>query len=690
MRGIWAVILLFAPGLADAEALQIKAADHDAFSRIVFYGQTANDWAVLKTSEGYLLRQPNAEFDTSQVFQRMSKTRVSDLIATDDGVFLNVACDCNANAFFLAPDMVVIDINDGSGTDLGLARAALTPKQRAGLQAALAKPKAKVQPVDLQQLEKDNELSEAISIAEALLIEQLGRAASQGLASPREQTVPVDPQRITPMTPRVPSIESDVLTTSSTIDFVDPEAEEAERHAAECLSENWLPSREWSRTGVFTDGLAELRTELADPTDAISPARQLALARHYLAHGFTLEAVDIVADNTSQEADTLRHLALLIDQSDNPTRWLSVPDDCPGTSAIWQILSSPTDQVSDETKQNALQALPRLPLDLARIVVPRLIEIAYLAEQPKLAADFASQLRYLIGPDAQTLSNTLPVASLAASSEQVKLLELARSSNPESSEALVAYVALQFGEQKPLPADIPNLIDAYAFESKGTPLGADLERARIMASGLAGDFGALFGSLQNKQEDIELLTGAFALLAKNSSDIQFLRHSAQEVPALNANLHLKIAERMMTLGFFDLAHIWLPNDMTPETRLMRARVFLESDRFEDALTELSGQLSRPATMLRAKVRLRQRAYSDAARIFADIDMNAPALRAAFLANEPELIAQNWVAEQAESFLVPLPEPAEDDPSLSADQHLIEVTQQKSAAIKDALATFATP
>ncbi len=689
MKLAWAFVFMALPLAALAEPLRIKAADHDAFSRVVFYGQRPDDWAVLKTATGYLLQKPDVTFDTSEVFQRMSKARISDLIASDEGIFLQVDCECHANAFFLEPDMVVVDINDGASADLGLTRSALTPRQRAGLQAAMSKSAVKTDPVDLDHLEQERDLAEAVAVAESLLIEQLGRAASQGLASPREDVLSTTVDQVTPMTPRNPSVESGILSTATALDFIDPAFEEAAQPAVECIPPGWLPTSDWSHGNDFTTGLGQLRSELADATDKITHRRELALARHYLAHGFTLEADQLISANPSDEAMVLKQLTALIEQSEMQQPWPDTPEDCPGTSAIWRILASPSEPISDLLGKQALRAFPQLPPDLARVIAPKLIENAYIAERPALAADMAAQLRYLLGSEGNDTTPAPLVTSLASISQSKELLEFARSSDAKSPEALVAYVTLQFANQAPLPADISDLIDAYAFESQGTEIGARLERAKLMAAALAGDFGSSFADQAVMTNDTELQTGAYALLVANGSDMQFLRYGSGSVPTLNSDLQLAMARRMADLGFHDIAFEWLPNNMEPETRLQRAEIFLASGRFDDALTELMGQPGPAVEELRAKIHLKRKSYGSAAQAFSEADLAEPALRAALLAQDPALIAQHWTADQTNIFTAPLPD-ATDELVLSKDRELIELTQQKSALLEGALGSFASP
>ncbi|MEL7211303.1 MAG: hypothetical protein AAGK92_01500 [Pseudomonadota bacterium] len=689
MRWALAFAFLAWPVGVQAAPLKVKAADHDAFSRVVFYGQDPRDWSVLKTSAGYLLQKPDAVFETSEVYARMSKDRISDLIATDEGVFLQVDCDCHANTFFLEPDMVVVDINDGSGQDLGLTRSALTADQRAGLQAALSKRSVKPKPVDLEDLDRETELAEAVSIAEALLLEQLGRAASQGLASPREDTHLPTSNEITPMTPRNPSVESNILSTRTGLDFIDAGFEAEERQAAECVAQDHLPSLSWSHHGDFAVGLGHLRSELADATDRISADRKLALARHYLAHGFTLEAYTLLSKEASEEATIVKQLVGLIEQTDLPKPWPDTPVDCPGTSAIWHILAAPTDPIFEELGKSALRAFPELPPDLAKVVVPRLIELAYIADRPSLAADMATQLKYVLGEDGKDVDAKLPISSLAESSESAELLSIARSSDMKSPDALIAYVALQFANQEPLPSDIPELINAYVFEAKGTERYEPLERARMMAAALSGEFGRPFAALSTMTNDTEFETGLYAILANSGSDMQFLRYGSRDIPALHADLALQMSARMLDLGFDDIAFAWLPNDMAPETRLLRAKVFLKGERFDDVLSELAGQEDVEAKAIRAEAHLKMRSYARAARDFSDADLKASSLRAALIARDPSLMSEHLGDEQTQLLTTPLPSPT-DEMALSKDRELIALTQKKSASLKDALAVFEKP
>ena len=211
-----------------------------------------------------------------------------------------------------------------------------------------------------------------------------------------------------------------------------------------------------------------------------------------------------------------------------------------------------------------------------------------------------------------------------------------------------------------------------------------------MVSALSGDFGTAFDGMADLQDDIELVNGAYALLVANASDVQFLRLIAKDNPDIDPDLKRRIASRLISLGFVDLALQWLPNDMNPETRLLRARVFSEAGRLQDAMTELAGQTGEEVSALRARLHLKQSAFAAASNEFASIEMADPALRAAFLANDPALIAQHWVSDQSDALVEPISLSSDPQVSLAQGRSLIEMTKRKSASLKAALGEFSAP
>lgn len=690
MRLLLAVLMVAWSSPIFAQTVQVRAADHDTFSRIVFYGQSEKKWGLRKTEGGYFLRKSGGDFDLSQVFERMTKERITDLVEIQGGILLRTDCDCHANAFFLAPDMVVIDVNDGPGTDLGIRSFPLTKQQAAGLQAGLSQPATRKEVLDLGVLDRTTEVSDVVSVAEALLLEQLGRAATQGLASPKNKTEdPLDVQ-ITPMTPRKPSVKSDVLSASTSIDVFD--AEEAEVSSTEhtCAPDDWFPSEEWSQGTSFSSGLGRLRSELSDETGAISQERTLQLARHYVAHGFTLEASLLVAENSSDEADFLKQIIDIIDMHYDAPAWPASAKDCVGPAAVWQFLSSSEDRASEDLEAQLLQALPQLPPDLARIIVPRIVEFAELAGREDFAFNVATQLGYILGTPDRLVRTGRGASGSSVSAESAALLKLARSAENTSPRALLSYVHLQFGNQMPIAADIPDLVDAYAFELKGTEAGKEFGRAKLMISALSGDFASMWPSLEETFADEDLISGSYTLLLRNATDIQFLRYGTKIRGELKPELRLEFSKRFHDLGFQDLAIDWLPDDTKPETSLLRARIFVSKNQLPEALAQLDGAIGKEATRLKAEIKISQKSYAPAARDFLKAEAQSPALRAAFLSNDQALIAEIWEDDFADAMGVDLPVPTTGQTTLSESRNLITATKAKSSAFAAALNAFSAP
>lgn len=86
--------------------------EHTVFTRLVIQIPEANDWRL--TQDGHLailsISGPALDFDLSQTFSRIPRTRLASLQQTDTGLEMRLACDCIVRASEDLPQYLVMDI----------------------------------------------------------------------------------------------------------------------------------------------------------------------------------------------------------------------------------------------------------------------------------------------------------------------------------------------------------------------------------------------------------------------------------------------------------------------------------------------------------------------------------------------------------------------------------------------------
>ncbi len=116
MRWAGALILLaLFPAHALAEPLVVRSGEHAGFSRLVLQFPSLPQWTFGMVEGGYELRSDatDTQFDLSLIFQRIPRTRISDVSSPAPGrLFLRLGCPCSPDVFELRGGRIVIDIKD--------------------------------------------------------------------------------------------------------------------------------------------------------------------------------------------------------------------------------------------------------------------------------------------------------------------------------------------------------------------------------------------------------------------------------------------------------------------------------------------------------------------------------------------------------------------------------------------------
>ena len=109
-------LIILIPGFSHAEPVAVRSGEHGEFSRLVIYNQNPVAWDFGRVEGGFELRlaRPEIAFDLDRAFDLIPRTRIAGLQDLGDGrLKITADCECHAKAFVAGGGQVVIDIVSG-------------------------------------------------------------------------------------------------------------------------------------------------------------------------------------------------------------------------------------------------------------------------------------------------------------------------------------------------------------------------------------------------------------------------------------------------------------------------------------------------------------------------------------------------------------------------------------------------
>ena len=107
---------------AMAQEVRVRSGEHETFTRIVLDIFEGTQWSVSRSSDKeltVLLEGRSTAFDTTGVFDRIQRDRISDVRqASQNELVLDLSCECAHEAFIVGERMLVIDISDNATSTL--------------------------------------------------------------------------------------------------------------------------------------------------------------------------------------------------------------------------------------------------------------------------------------------------------------------------------------------------------------------------------------------------------------------------------------------------------------------------------------------------------------------------------------------------------------------------------------------
>ncbi len=560
-RLVFILAFFLAPSTGIAQDVRVISGEHAGFSRIVLLFDVIPEWTLGRVPGGYEFRPDGAraDYDLRTVFNYIPRTRIAAIeIQPGARMFLDLACDCHADAFEIRRG-IVIDTKDGPPGAAALFEdrlpgiAGTDPPARAGPETTLPKWRAAFDPdlaspnafttnsrripfdwaVKTQSDTIANEAPDTAAVPDTIPVEppprfslrafqdellaQLSRAVSQGVVEPDNPAGPdqgdrtgAPPESETDAELREPPGTSPIISENTLIETSVDRGLAASGHKSEgfngdanCIPDELLDLPNWGTPPDNGAALGQFRNDLVGEFDIVDSDKLLVLAKNYIYLGFGIEAERILEEMRTDSAQVgiLTDISKIVDGSHSELYGaFSEQLTCPGRTALWAVLAQddlgPLDKISEKA---VIAAFSGLPVHLRRHLGPRLAERFLNGGDIATASAIRNALSRAPVDDGQELLSI--EAGIALETDRVvdaasSLEIIVEADGALAANALIRLVDSLISEDRAISPKLRENAEALAFESRGTELGADLARAHVRALAYGGDLPAAFDALK--------------------------------------------------------------------------------------------------------------------------------------------------------------------------------------------------
>ena len=764
----FAGILAAVASIATAQPIVVRSGAHEGFARLVFRLPESSEWDVENLENGarVALTATTSGFDTSNVFQLIDRQYIEDVSSTQNTLEIAFACNCVASTFVSRGQFLVVDVADKLEMDTSGQLGVLgnfgwpTTSQRLAFSGVpnfsheQADPETKAlrsrnefdvssetknavvpdvvgnltqlpAPEDQPDTDPGNQLAQA----QQKLARRVAIAATQGVLDPSQAELDIPVGRARPQIDTeifdssVPNVtvneqsSSLNLRVSSSSDLPTQGLSEQLQSTSlgvRCVDPELVAVETWGADVPSSDKLAEYRSELFSEFDRLNEEAAVGLTRLYLFYGFGAEARQVLSiqQSLAQQNPALLEIADIFEFGHVRTgNYLKNFADCDSNAALWGILAqkavSPSEPINADA---ALLALTALPLHLRRFIAPmlsrRLLEygddaraetalrsIDRVPEPPSAQANLARAELQMAKGDTEVAQQTL--ADVVSSNEQ------------QSAEALIQFVDSHLQEDSLIDENVATLVEAFAVEMRGSPLGVELKRTHVLALAKSGQYDQAFEALSRMRliDDAETENNLRALLlelvTRSAPDVIFLERAIDEslrsTPIQDTRIMFSMAERSVDLGFSQLAETLLAQSPqashSTRHKKLRARIALDLGRPHEAEAQLFGLDSDVADRLRARAKTMEKNYERAMEIFDQLDEPDESVRAALLAENWSRLSQSEnsaYAPFAELIETPMEASEQIDGMLGRMSDAVAESQRARSVIRSLLDQSNTP
>lgn len=730
--------LLLASTAVVAQTAFVRSGEHATYTRLVMKLKSDTAWSISQANRmaRVQIARPEIQFDTSEVFSRIPRTRLQNLAQSKKNgpLELTLNCDCNVEGFMHAGNYLVVDIRDPKPSEFRLhpvpgeagAPAYSFNLGSEDLQSQPAhidrrRPMSPDLPLDPQRPDAGGTPSMVVgnSLSEERLLAQIERAASQGLLTPIAQQISqgeepneeeVDARR-SPVRQAKPAvnlaattvIDRDLSGVAGALGTIATEDQ--------CLPARYFAIQDWGDQRTFADQIGDQRNQLFHEFDELSTNAAFSLAKTYLHFGFGAEAraVLVLIEDQDRQKEALLALSDILDgRRVTQEEYFLGQSVCQGNLPLWSLMSGNYGAAEFEA-DDVLQAFSRLPRHLRQQLGPQLSRQLTNSGRHELASgvlravdrrtDFTEPAQDLAAAEIETATGQVDVAI----DKMAKVLETDSDSSPE---ALIRLVEAHVTERRAPRPDLPDLAGAYAAEHRLGELGPELRRAHTMSLALSGRYEEAIDVLKDIRElDIpsasdSATVSVLEVLAENAGDVAFLTYALPwatpdrpEFPNVLENL---VAERLLGLGFAEQANAFLDRSGSQSdserSRLLRAEIALANGLPHRAMIEVLSLTSPEASDIRARAMRENGDYVNSGQMLLDADRSEQAVRDLWLGGAWEKMPSTddprygRLAELSEQLTRQV-DSDDTTPSLTRARNLLEDSAGARAGINDILSSL---
>lgn len=666
----FAIGVLAAANGVQAQSFSVTAGEHADFTRLVVQGPITADWSLDDTGRQRRLHLGSADIrtDLTRTFDRIPRTRLTDLRRVADGLSFELACDCAIRAWLDRPGLLIVDISDPlpAPNDAAVAPIAATvipsvdilaTARLAGAALARALPTSAGAP----------EASAPVPLSTEDIGRPIARALAQGLLDPA--TIYAQPRgSLMPASPATEELPEN-MRIASVLDRADPAARiEIGPEGSLCTGAAELDFLNEPRTEPFGAAFGRLARDLYGEFDQPDPRHRLALVQLYLASGFGAEARALL--ETSPDPIPGRDLMIgmadvLEGRSSNSRMRLAQVADCGGPAAVVASLAGETTTANPRGSDATALTFTRLPAPLRAILGPDLAERLAAAgdiDAARIIVDSVRRSPWTQPDRLEILDARLDQARGRPAAGTARLDHAA----PDGLAALQARLDLAL-ETHQVPA-MQLLADAEmlaGLDRQSTP-GSDLMSSAIRLHALGGTYEQGFAALdrlagwiadtsENRALLSDLADTLWSSVAGSADDLALTRmilaRDDWRGDGLAAPTRRDLATRLLELGLPGPVAAMLRDEAhDPRAARLLARAALAMGHPDQALSLASLDPHPESRLLRAEALTLLDDPQAAAAELAALD-DAPTLaRALILARDwralEQLPAGTWPAEMA--------------------------------------------
>lgn len=652
MRYLLAVVIWFVTTISClAQPVVIRTGEHADFTRVVLTIPVGAEWRLGRYASGYVLELPVSDgFDTRNFFDLIPKDRISAVSQNIDvgQLRFEIACDCYADAFLYRPNILVIDVRNGtpspqspfekslsdtqtrpspvSGSGFVVPQnpvlpiilppasvASLTPRTVVSEERNTTEVPAEMIASNTSTLEND------LGALEQAVTESLSRALSQGLLDAEMApgaTVPASNGArrgaLENMGFQSPGIKASTSVDQNAISPAPAEAitQEGDR----CLPDAYFDVGNWGDDSPFQSQISLVRGQMTGEFDRGNNSAVTELARRYLFFGFGREAEQALQIDGARSLERRYLVALSRIIDDRPLeQGLFVQQvSCAGPVSLWAVLAhgeGPMDATLN--RDSVLRSFRDLPLVLQGHLGPRLArKFISLGDTYAASQVLVSTRSVEDRPIAVELAEAALVQTMGDPLDAVAALTDIAGNNPRMTAEAMRDLLVESTRNGIDPRDEDLLLaDALRFENAQLPISEDLAVAQIRAL-LAMDRFVDAQSLIREvsqtisPERVAILSVEYAENAiARMADTEFLRFAFDDMAApLPHALEDAAAMRLLGLGFPERAAGLMNGEGGEERKYLRARIALALGNPERAIAVLGGVDTDQATELRSIAR----------------------------------------------------------------------------------------